>query len=85
MTIVHELPKLAECWSKGYWLRHSEGYRVDTPDGPIGFVETVFFSEEEEPAAMAVRTGASGIVLVPLEEVEEIRPDCEVVALRHVG
>jgi hypothetical protein len=87
MTIVHELPKLAECGSKGYWLRHCEGYRVDTPGGPIGFVETVFFFEEEEPVAIAVRTGASDtrIVLVPLEEVEAIRPECEVVALRHVG
>lgn len=82
---VQETP--AKPWTREYWLRHCEAYRVETPGGRLGFVETVFFSQDDEPAAIAVRTGGAEtqIVLVSVEAVEQIRPDCETVVLRHVG
>ncbi len=87
LTVQRTHSEPAEPWTREHWLRHCEGYRVETPAGPLGFVETVFFSEDEEPAAIAVRTGAAEtrIVLVSMEAVEQIQPERETVVLRHVG
>jgi len=86
MTVVHEFPELAETWSTEYLLTHCEGYRVDTPAGPLGFVERVLFSEENEPQALAVRTGRfqTRLVIVPLNELDEIRPEWEILRLRSI-
>jgi hypothetical protein len=34
-------PLAAEVPERDYWLTHCEGYRVDSSDGRIGFVEEV--------------------------------------------
>jgi hypothetical protein len=85
LGIDHSEP--AATWSRKHWLRHCEGYRVEMPGGALGFVETVFLSEDDEPVTIAVRTGAAEtrIVLVPLDAVKQILPECEAVVLRQAG
>lgn len=58
-------------------------YRVDTWDGPIGFVDHVVLSPEGEPAALAVRVGRfkPRLVVVPLADVAEISRKCDRVVL----
>lgn len=58
-------------------------YRVDTRDGPIGFVDHVVLSQEGEPQALAVRVGRfrPRLVVVPLADVVEISPKWDRVVL----
>jgi hypothetical protein len=66
-------------------LAHCEGFGVDSPDGPIGFVEGVrFVSRIDRPDLLEVRGGRFGRqhLLVPIEHVEEIRLSERLVVLR---
>ena len=58
-----------------YWLEHSEGFQVFAPDGRIGFVAFVLFSEEGV-TGLVVRTGMFRTqgVFVPIHEVASIVP-----------
>jgi hypothetical protein len=56
-------------------FRHCAGFRVESEDGPVGFVEEVLFgADRERPAALAIRSGLFNhrVQIVPLEAVEEI-------------
>lgn len=71
--------------SRDYWLGHCEGFRVDSSAGRVGLVEEVVFGgHRDRPDALVVRAGVLGrrLVLVPVEEVEGIRPRKERVLLR---
>jgi hypothetical protein len=60
-----------------YWLRRCEGFRVDSPDGRVGFVEEVrYASRVDRPDVIAVRVGllARLLLIVPVGEVAEIIP-----------
>jgi hypothetical protein len=75
-----EVARDHESWTRGYWLCHCEGYRVETSDGFVGFVEEVVRSPgASEPSALRVRTGfdGRGLVIVPVGMVREIRPEAE--------
>jgi hypothetical protein len=69
----------------GYWLRHCEGFRVDSTRRRLGVVECVAAEETMEGAGIvAVRTGGfrSRRVMVPLEDVVEVRPsECRLIVL----
>jgi len=67
------------CWNTDYWLRHCEGYRVCEATGPIGYVEAVLTTEDDEPHSLIVRVGSSFSVLVtfPVEAVEGLDPATE--------
>jgi hypothetical protein len=70
----------------GYWLRRCEGFRADSPQGRVGFVEELRHSSSvEEPDAIAVRAGlfSSLFLIVPTGEVEEIVPEQERMLLRR--
>jgi hypothetical protein len=72
-------------WSRQYWLEHCEGYRASTRDGQIGFVEEVVRAPAtEEPAALAIRRSAGdrGLVVVPIANVVELKPNTEEIALQ---
>jgi hypothetical protein len=62
------------CWSEAYSLAHCDGYRVVSPDGPIGFVEEIETGQDGRPEALLVRVGEwfSSLVPIPLEVVESI-------------
>ena len=62
---------------QAYWLRHCEGFRVETHDGRLGFVEEI--RDGEGPGGretLAIRVGALGrrLLLVSAAEVDVIVP-----------
>ena len=61
-------------WTIEYWLRHCEEYRVWDASGPIGYVEAVLTTEDDEPHSLVVRVGSVGGELVtwPVEAVESL-------------
>ena len=67
------------CWTIDYSLRHCEGYRVWEATGPIGFVEAVLMTEDDEPHSLVVRVGSAFSLLVtfPVEAVEGLDPATE--------
>jgi hypothetical protein len=68
-------------------LAHCEGFDVDSPEGPVGFVESVrFVSRIDRPDMLAVRAGRFGrqLIMVTIEQVEEIRPDEQLVVLQSI-
>jgi hypothetical protein len=67
-----------------YWLRTCEGFRVDSKNGRFGVVEEVRVSADEEPEALAVRTGLFRLRLeiVPVSDVERVVPRRKRVFLR---
>jgi hypothetical protein len=72
-------------FDRDYWLTHCEGYRVETGEGRLGFVETVLRDENPpHDIHLAIRAGRLGrrIVLVPLSSVAFIVPRAERIWLR---
>ena len=68
-----------------YWLHRSEGFRVDSPDGRVGFVsELRFGTSMARPDALAVRAGLFGrlLLIVPVEQVAEVLPQERQIVLR---
>jgi hypothetical protein len=69
-----------------YWLRRCEGFRVDSPDGRVGFVEEVrYASRLDRPDVIAVRVGllARLLLIVPVGEIAEILPREERIVLHR--
>jgi hypothetical protein len=61
-----------------YSLARCEGFRVDSPIGPVGFVEGIrFVSRIDEPDLLEVRGGRFGreLMLIPIEAVAEVSQD----------
>src|SRR5439155_12153506 len=68
-----------------YWLHRSEGFRVDSPDGRVGFVaELRFGTSMARPDALAVRAGLFGrlLLIVLVEQVAELLPQERRIVLR---
>jgi hypothetical protein len=66
-------------------LSRCEGFRVDSPGGPVGFVEGLrFVSRIDRPDLLEVRGGRFGrqLLVIPVDEVEEVRVGDELVLLR---
>jgi hypothetical protein len=38
-----------------YWLRRCEGFRVESPDGFVGWVEEVWLGADHEPEVLVLR------------------------------
>jgi hypothetical protein len=69
-----------------YWLRRCEGFRVDSPQGRVGFVEEVRYASRcDRPDVIAVRAGRLGrlLLIIPVGEVAEIPPGEELVVLHR--
>ncbi len=64
-----------------------EGFRVESPNGKVGVVETVLFGDEPQPAALAVRSGRFGRVLriIDAAEIERVNAAERFVAVRSSG
>ena len=68
-----------------YWLHRCEGFRVDSPDGRVGFVaELRFGTSMARPDALAVRAGLFGrlLLIIPVEQVLEVVPQERRIVLR---
>jgi hypothetical protein len=69
-----------------YWLRCCEGFRVDSPQGRVGFVEEVRYATRcDRPDVIAVRAGLLGrlLLVLPVDEVAEILPGEELVVVHR--
>jgi hypothetical protein len=68
-----------------YWLERCEGFRVEAPDGRIGFVEAVLVSSETGRAATLLVRGRapSGLVAVAVDEIDDVALDEERIVLRR--
>jgi hypothetical protein len=69
-----------------YWLRRCEAFRVDSPQGRVGFVEEVrYASRYDRPDVIAVRVGLLGrlLLILPVGEVAEILPREERIILHR--
>jgi hypothetical protein len=67
-------------------LERCEGYRVEGPDGSIGYVDKVVrFTEDDGPRYLSVRAGRDGtlLLLVALGDVAGVFPPKELVVLRR--
>jgi len=70
-------------FGSGYWLRHCEGYRIQTPLGYEGFVEDVMLDERHErPELLSVRRGRR-LICVEAEEIDLVLPGSETIVLRR--
>lgn len=70
-----------------YWLGRCEGFRVDSQEGHLGFVEAVLpGDEEEQPATLLVRGGPSGSELfaVSFDEIDLFAAHEERIVLRRL-
>jgi hypothetical protein len=70
-----------------YSLARCEGFRVDSPTGPVGFVEGIrFVSRIDEPDLLEVRGGRFGreLLLIPIEAVAEVSQDEGRIVIRAV-
>jgi hypothetical protein len=66
-----------------YWLDRCEGFRVESPDGFVGWVEEVWYGASDEPEAVVVRSRdcARRVVSIP-DGVVRVQPHRESVVLR---
>ena len=68
-----------------YWVRHCEGFRVDSPRRRLGVVECVAAEDAMDGTeVVAVRTGGlrSRRVMVALDDIVEVRPsECRLIVL----
>jgi hypothetical protein len=71
------MPALLEksCWTEEFSLLHCEGFRVEGPDGELGYVEEVLLDAENVPEALVVR-GTRRIV-IPATEILRLLPGSE--------
>jgi hypothetical protein len=70
---------------RDYALARCEGFVVDSPEGPVGLVEGLrFVSRIDRPDLLEVRGGRLGrrLLLIPSDQVEEVRLDEERVLVR---
>ena len=66
-------------WTIDHWLRHCEGFRVWDATGPIGYVEAVLTTDDDQPHSLVVRGGSlSGeLVTWPVEAVQSLDAETE--------
>jgi len=74
-------------WTIDYWLRHCVEYRVWDASGPIGYVEAVLTTEDDEAHSLVVRVGSacSELVTWPVEAVESLDAETERVFVRSTA
>lgn len=85
MSHVVEKPIEQSCWTANYLLAHCEGYRVESNEDMLGYVEGVVRAPDGiEPLALRVRrvSGERGIFTVGLESVLELHPNSELIVVR---
>jgi hypothetical protein len=71
---------------RGYWLSRCEGFEVESPAGHVGTVEGLRFrSRLDQPDHLEIRAGRFGrqLLVVPVEDVEVVLSDEELVVLRR--
>lgn len=75
-----------ESWTVEHLLAHCEGYRVESPEGELGYVEEVVEAPDRgAPLALRVRIGCSDLIEIVVEDVVELRPQGERILIRALA
>lgn len=85
MTRVVVKPKEHSCWTANHLVAHCEGYRVESNEAMLGYVEEVIWPPDgSEPLALRVRSasGERGLVTTMFEGVLELHPNSELIVVR---
>lgn len=78
------MPPSALAFDPGYWLAHCEGFRVRSSGGHLGFVEELELDPVGRPRAIAVRAGHLVVLVIPVEEIQTVFPERELIVVdRH--
>jgi hypothetical protein len=81
LTVLMETSR--ESWSKGHWLEHCTGFRVDGPGGHLGYVDEVLLDPDgHAPQALVVRGARTTVV--PVGEVVRLLPAQERVVVGQI-
>jgi hypothetical protein len=69
---------VSPAFDREYWLRHCEGFKVETAGGTVGFVDKIS-SDHAGVVVLHVRVGVLGrrVLIVPLSSVAFIVPRAE--------
>jgi hypothetical protein len=84
-AVVESLEQEHGCWTKEYWLCQSEGYRVESDDGHLGYIEEVVWAPDGSyPLALRVRavSGERDVITVTTEDVLDVCPLVERILVR---
>ena len=78
-TLPASGPIAPGCWALDYWFRRCQGFEVWDTTHPIGYVEAVLTSDDDEPHSLVVRVGSTFSVLLTfaVEAVEGVDPMSE--------
>jgi hypothetical protein len=82
---TEEIDSAASLATRNYSFARCEGFQVDSPTGPVGFVEGVrFVTRIDEPDLLEVRAGRFGreLVLIPTEQVVDVRQEEGLIVVR---
>lgn len=85
MTRIVEEPNEHSSWTASYLLAHCEGYRVESNEGELGYVEDVVCAPDgSAPLALRVRSAAGELRDITLisEGVVELHPNSELIVVR---
>ncbi len=69
--------------SEQHQLSGTDGFRVESPDGDVGWVEEVWLGDDDEPRALAVQTVDGRHALLLREHVEAVDREQQWVVVRR--
>jgi hypothetical protein len=64
--VLFEPPLRSSFWTAEAGLRHSEGFRVESPSGPVGYVEEVLLDDADEDVKALLVYDTAGRRRVPV-------------------
>jgi hypothetical protein len=78
---LYEPPVRDSFWTAEAGLRHSRGFRVESRDRLIGYVEEVLFDDADEDVEQLLVYGSAGRRRIPVEEIEWVDVRRELIQL----
>jgi hypothetical protein len=80
---LYEPPVRDPFWTAEAWLRRCEGFRVESPDGLIGYVEEVVLDDAEENVERLLVYGSSGRRRISVDDIAWVDAGRELIRLER--
>jgi hypothetical protein len=80
-SALFEPPVRSSFWTAEAGLRHSEGFRVESPSGPVGYVEEVVLDDAEEDVTALLVYDTAGRKRVPVAAIAWVDVGRELIRL----
>ena len=80
---LYEPPVRDPFWTAEAWLRRCEGFRVESPAGPIGYVEEVVLDDAEEDVERLLVYGPAGRRRISVDEIDWVDAGRELIWLER--